>query len=220
MAKSRLYEKYVWEIPVRVTHWVNFLAILTLTVTGIFIGSPKALALTASQYVMGWVRFIHFVAAYLFTISVLSRLYWCFAGNKYARWGEFFPLFTAEGRRRMFDTFKYYTFLTKRVPHPVGHNALAGTAYSAVFFLYLVMICTGFALYTEHASQSVAHKLTGWMFLFSTNQGLRMTHHLVMWLLIAFAIHHVYSAWLMDIEERGGVMSSIFSGYKPVKMKE
>jgi Ni/Fe-hydrogenase 1 B-type cytochrome subunit len=41
-----------------------------------------------------------------------------------------------------------------------------------------------------------------------------------MWLLIAFVIHHVYSAWLMDVKERDGVMSSIFGGYKAVKRKE
>ena len=40
---------------------------------------------------------------------------------------------------------------------------------------------------------------------------------MTMWFLIAFAIHHVYSAWLMDIKEKGGVMSSIFSGYKAVR---
>lgn len=220
MTKNCLYEKYVWEIPVRVTHWVTFLAILVLAVTGIFIGSPKTLALTTSQYVMGWVRFIHFVAAYLFTISFLSRLYWCFVGNKYASWREFFPYLTAEGRRQMFSTFKFYTFFTRKLPNTAGHNALAGTAYSAVFFLYLVMICTGFALYTERAPQSAAHKLTGWLFVFFTNQGLRMTHHLVMWLLLGFAIHHIYSSWLMDIKERGGEISGIFSGYKPVKAKD
>lgn len=220
MDKSCLYEKYVWEIPVRVTHWVNVLAILTLAVTGIFIGSPKSLALSTSQYVMGWVRFVHFVAAYAFAVSVASRIYWSFKGNRYASWREFFPILTRDGRHNMFETFKYYTFISKKAPHPVGHNALAGTAYSAVVFLYLVMICTGFALYTERAPQSVMHKLTGWMFLFFTNQGIRLTHHMVMWLLLAFAIHHVYSAWLMDVKERGGVMSSIFSGYKAVKVKD
>jgi len=27
-------------------------------------------------------------------------------------------------------------------------------------------------------------------------------------------INHVYSAWLMDIKEKGGEISSMFSGYK------
>jgi Ni/Fe-hydrogenase 1 B-type cytochrome subunit len=102
----------------------------------------------------------------------------------------------------------------------VGHNALAGATYLLVFVLYLVLILTGFALYLEHAPQSLGHRLLGWMYLLFSNQGMRLTHHMSMWFLIAFSIHHVYSAWLMDIEEKGSVMSSIFGGYKPVKGKE
>ena len=73
MERSCLYEKYVWEVPVRVTHWVNFLAIIMLSVTGIYIGTAKTLAHEPSQFVMGWIRFVHFVAAYAFSISVLAR---------------------------------------------------------------------------------------------------------------------------------------------------
>ncbi len=214
---ENISEKYVWEVPVRVTHWVNFFAILILAATGLFIGSPRNLAHETSQYVMGWVRFVHFVAGYAFAISVISRIYWMFRGNRYASWREFFPFLTADGRRNMFAIFRYYTFLARKVPHPVGHNALAGLAYMVVFIFYLVMIFTGFALYAEHAPRSVMHVATSWLFVFFSNQGLRLTHHLVMWFLLAFAIHHVYSAWLMDIKEKGRVMSSIFSGYKVVK---
>ena len=214
---GNLYEKYVWEIPVRVTHWVNVLSIVTLSITGFYIGTAKTLAMSPSQYIMGTVRFVHFVAGYALAVSVLSRIYWMFAGNKYASWREFFPVLTRDGRRHMWETFKYYTFIDRKAPHTVGHNSLAGTAYSVVFFLYLVMILTGFSLYSEHAPQGVMHKALGWMFMLFSNQGMRLTHHCVMWLLIGFAIHHFYSAWLMDVKERGGVMSSIFSGYKAVQ---
>ncbi len=218
---GHLYEKYVWEVPVRATHWLNMLAIITLAVTGIFIGSPKTVALTPSAFVMGWVRLVHFVAGYVFAISVVSRIYWSFVTrNRYASWQEFVPMLTKEGRRNMLETFKYYTFISRKAPHVVGHNALAGTAYSVVFLLYLVMIGTGFALYSERAPNGILHKATGWMFMLFSNQGMRLTHHCVMWFLIAFAIHHVYSAWLMDVKEKGGVMSSIFSGYKAVRSKE
>ncbi|HWI40796.1 MAG TPA: Ni/Fe-hydrogenase, b-type cytochrome subunit [Verrucomicrobiae bacterium] len=220
MHKNCLYEKYVWEVPVRVTHWVNFLSIIILSLTGIYIGAPKSLAHGASQYVMGWVRFVHFVAAYAFAVSVVSRVYWAFAGNRYASWREFVPFTRKAGRRQMADTLKYYLFLNKKAPHTVGHNTLAGTAYLAVFTLYFVMIVSGFALYAQASPGSVMHRLTAWTFHVFSNQGLRLTHHMVMWFLIAFAIHHVYSSWLMDIKERGGVMSSIFGGYKAVKMKE
>ena len=215
-----LHEEYVWEVPVRATHWVNFFAIIALSATGIYIGSPKTLALNPTYYVMGWVRLIHFVAGYAFAVSFLARLYWAFAGNRYAGWREFLPFLTGEGRRNMKGIFRFYTFATRRVPHPVGHNALAGATYLLVFILYLVLILTGFALYVEHAPQSLGHRLLGWLFLLFSNQGMRLTHHMAMWFLIAFAIHHVYSAWLMDIVEKGGVMSSIFGGYKPIKGKE
>jgi Ni/Fe-hydrogenase 1 B-type cytochrome subunit len=217
---GNLYEKYVWEVPVRVTHWVNVLSIITLSATGIFIGTAKTLALEPSQFIMGWFRFVHFVAAYAFAVSVLARIYWMFRGNRYARWREFFPVLTRDGRRNMMETLRYYTFINKSAPHVVGHNTLAGTTYFLVFCLYLVMMVTGFSMYGERAPQSIIHKLTGWVFAIFSNQGVRLTHHMVMWLLVGFAIHHVYSAWLMDIKERGGVMSSIFSGYKAVKQKD
>ncbi len=213
---EKLVTKYVWEWPVRIVHWVNFLSIVILSVTGIYIGSPKTLGLNPSQYVMGWVRFIHFVTAYAFTISVLSRIYWAFRGNEYANWRIFVPYFFKDGRKNMRETFLFYIFAKPKAPHVVGHNAMAGATYLWVFILYLIMIFTGFALYSEHAPRGFLHSVFGWQFSLMSNQGLRLTHHLVMWLLIAFAIHHIYSAWLMDVKEKNGVMSSIFGGYKSV----
>ena len=218
--KACLYEKYVWEVPVRVTHWVNMLSIVLLAVSGIFIGSPKTIGLSGSDYAMGWVRFIHFTAAYALTVSVAARIYWMFRGNRHARWREFVPVISREGRRRLWETLKYYTFLNKKAPHEVGHNAVAATAYSLVFLLYLVMIVTGFSLYAEHRPGGLMHVLLTPVYALFSNQGMRLTHHLVMWLLIGFVINHIYSIWLMDIKERGGVVSSIFSGYKAVQRKE
>ena len=43
---------------------------------------------------------------------------------------------------------------------------------------------------------------------------LRETHFLLMFVFLAFLIHHVYSAVLIGIEERSGLMAGIFSGYK------
>ena len=217
---KNLYEKYVWEVPVRVTHWVNVLAIITLAVTGIYIGAPKTLGLTASDYYMGWVRFVHFVAAYTFAISVASRIYWALVGNRYASWRENLPLLTPHGRQEMWETFTYYTFLSKKAPHVVGHNALAGLAYLVLYGLFLMMILTGFALYAEHAPGGIMHVALTPLYKLFSNQGMRLTHHMTMWFIIGFAIQHIYSVWLMDIKERGGVISSIFGGYKAVQKRD
>jgi Ni/Fe-hydrogenase 1 B-type cytochrome subunit len=50
--------------------------------------------------------------------------------------------------------------------------------------------------------------------LFGGFQVARWIHHVVMWLLLGFTVHHVYSAVLMASIEKDGTMDSIFVGYK------
>ncbi|OYY23557.1 MAG: Ni/Fe-hydrogenase, b-type cytochrome subunit, partial [Sphingobacteriia bacterium 35-40-8] len=64
----RLRRVYVWELPVRYYHWLNALAIIALIITGFLIASPLALQSNqeaTNRFVMGWVRVIHFIAAYI-----------------------------------------------------------------------------------------------------------------------------------------------------------
>jgi Ni/Fe-hydrogenase 1 B-type cytochrome subunit len=212
--------RYVWEWPVRLTHWFNVVAIVVLSVTGFYIGHPFYTATETSQYIMGWNRFIHFSFAYLFTVSIVARLIWAFIGNRHASWRAFFPWASKKGWPGIVGTFKYYTFLEKKVPYVVGHNALAAMAYSAVFTLFIIQVLTGFALHGQHVPGGAMAASFGWVLSLMGNQGARLTHHLIMWLLIGFSIHHVYSAWLMDIKEKNGTLSSIFSGYKFVEPEE
>jgi Ni/Fe-hydrogenase 1 B-type cytochrome subunit len=217
---STLHIKYVWEIPVRVTHWISMVCIMVLSVTGFLIGNPTTMASSPSQYVMGWIRFAHFTAAYIFAIGLAVRLYWSLVGNKYAGWRQFFPWMTTEGRQRMLDTLSYYSFIRKRVPHVVGHNPVASSIYTILMMLYLMMIATGFALYTEHRPDSVMYAMFGWLTDIVANQYLRLGHHLGMWLIIGFVFNHLYTIWLMDIKERGGIVSSMFSGYKSIEEED
>lgn len=71
---------YVYETPVRLWHWLNAFSILVLAVTGYFIGSPlPTMPGEASEhFLMGYIRFAHFAAAYVFVIGFLARFYWSF----------------------------------------------------------------------------------------------------------------------------------------------
>ena len=169
---------------------------------------------------MGWIRFLHFTAAYAFAASVLSRIIWSLIGNKYAGWREFLPFLTVAGRIKMNRMLRYYMFVDKEVPETVGHNPLATTAYLALFLLYLLMILTGFSLYALHDPGGVMHRSLGFMYSLFSNQGMRLAHHASMWLIFGFIINHIYSAWLMDIKEHGSEISSMFSGYKFTVKKE
>ncbi|HRF42566.1 MAG TPA: cytochrome b/b6 domain-containing protein, partial [Saprospiraceae bacterium] len=90
----RLRRVFVWELPVRVYHWLNALTIIVLCVTGYFIGNPPALMSQTEasfRYLFGTIRFLHFAAAYLFFFNFAFRIYWGFVGNKYADWKNFIP---------------------------------------------------------------------------------------------------------------------------------
>jgi Ni/Fe-hydrogenase 1 B-type cytochrome subunit len=208
---------YVWEIPVRVTHWITVGSVLVLSITGGYIADPFLVPSGGS--LMTTVRFIHMVAAFVFLASGIVRAYWLFAGNRFARWTAFVPV-TGPQRREMAHQVGWYMFLRREVPRVLGHNSLAAGTYFVVFFLFLLQTLTGFALAGAHGTQPWA-TLFGWVpsVLFGI-QGVRLIHHLIMWATIAFMIHHIYSALLVDHFERNGLMSSIFSGFKFVTRRE
>jgi Ni/Fe-hydrogenase 1 B-type cytochrome subunit len=206
---------YVWELPVRLTHWINFAAIGVLSVTGFYVGQPF---LAGGGSLMSWMRAVHRLAGYVLVASLLLRAYWGFAGNEWASWRVLFPWLSRDGRRKLGQTFLYYVFIRREPPREIGHNPLAGLAYSAVVALLLIEVVSGFALYSmgRGGGWEIAF---GWVFSIASPPSVRLAHHLVMWLVLGFAVHHVYSCVLVDVEERNGLMTSIFSGYKLVRGK-
>ncbi len=206
---------YVWDLPVRIAHWLNVLSILVLSVTGYYIASPFITTHGAAtdNFLMGAIRFTHFLFAFIFTATVLFRIYWAFAGNRWARWRQFIP--TSRPRMRALGRMgRYYAFLQARPPAVIGHNPLAGAAYIGLYVVFGLQIATGFALYVLPDHNGVLLWLFGWITATFGVQPVRLVHDLAMWLIIAFTIHHVYSAVLIDTEERSGLVSSIVTGYK------
>jgi len=205
----------VWDLVVRSTHWLIALSIAVLAVTGLDIGHPMLLSAgsASDRFVMGWVRVVHFYAAIVFSLAVLSRLLWLFVGKGHATWREFVPV-APERRAGLGSTLKFYLFM-RRTPAPsVGHNPLAAAAYVLVFGLYIVMILTGTGLYAVDAVHSPLAFAKIFLPLFGGITGARWVHHVVMWLLIGFFVHHLYSAILTSVVEKNGTMESIFTGNK------
>ena len=204
---------YVWEFPVRLTHWLLVLSIVVLSVTGFYIGAPF-LSGDADTLMMAYMRFVHFVAAFVFTVCVVVRMYWWFAGNKYARLNQFIPT-TKERIDNTVCTGMFYAFCRKDLPHAPGHTGLAGLSYFFLFCLYIVEIVTGFAMYKEAMGGGILWTLMGgWSLSIMSVAYLRLIHHLVMWVIGLFVIAHVYISWHNDLIEKNGLISSIFSGYK------
>src|SRR6185369_15162677 len=181
MSEQCKFKCYTWELPVRWCHWINAMCIVILSVTGLFIGNPYSIGRSASDFSMGWIRFIHFTAAYLFTVSVAARIVWSIIGNEYAGWRAFFPIFYAKGRKKLVKMLRYYLLLDHQVPETIGHNPLATSVYTTLFCLYIAMILTGFSLYALHAPDGMMYKSLGFMYHLFSNQGMRLFHHIGMW---------------------------------------
>jgi Ni/Fe-hydrogenase 1 B-type cytochrome subunit len=214
-AQSAQMERvYVWDLVVRMTHWIIMLTTFILAITGIYIGRPYLIAagLTDQQSIMGTMKVVHFYAAIIFSLAVLVRIGWMFVGSYYARWQQFVPM-SPRRRRDVIGMLKFYTFFSSEPPLNVGHNPLAGMTYLAVFAIYLIMIVTGVALYSVSADSYMAW--FQWLLpILGGPQTARWIHHLAMWFLLGFVAHHIWSAMLVSRVEGMGLIDSLFSGYK------
>jgi len=219
------FPKYVWEAPVRIWHWVMALAMVVLCVTGYFIGTPlpSVPGEASDSYLMGYIRFTHFAAAYVFTVMLLMRAYWAIVGNKQSREMFLVPLFVFQPSwwRSFFRVLGHYLFIRPQNDWHLGHNQLAMAAMFGMYVLGAIfMIVTGFALYGEGTGMgSWQHTLfSSWVIpLFGQSQDVHTWHHGGMWYLICFTIVHLYFVIREDITSGLTVVSSMISGWRDIK---
>ena len=145
---SELVRTYVWELPVRVSHWFIFLPVVVLSFTGYYMHNPFIVAKSSTQFLMATMRFTHLVAGSVFISAFILRTYWFFVGNHWSSWRSFWPIRRRQWRG-MGKMVGYYSFVKKDLEHHVGHNALAAVTYLLMFTFMLLEIITGLTLYTQ-----------------------------------------------------------------------
>lgn len=213
---------YVYEAPVRLWHWVNAAAVTTLAVTGYFIGKPLPTmpGEAAENFLLGYIRFAHFAAAYIFAIGLLGRIYWAFVGNKHARQIFMLPILNKAWWSEVFFEVRWYMFLEKHPKKYVGHNPMAQLM---MFFFFTVlavgMVFTGFALYSEGAGVGTwSDRVFGWVLpLLGGSLQTHNLHRLGMWIMMSFAVVHIYAAIREDIMSRQSLISTMISGWRMFK---
>ncbi len=208
---------YVWQLPVRLYHWINALCILVLSATGYLIGNPFILISSAEAYQGYWfgtVRFIHFLFAYIFFFNFVYRIYFGFVGNRFAKWGTFIP-HKKEQFSEMLQVLKIDILQIAQAPlKAIGHNSLAGFTYFITFLVFLFQSITGFGMYAA-MSESWFPGLFAWIVpAMGGDAYVRVWHHLMMWVFIVFAMVHVYLVFYHDYVEGRGTISSMGGGWK------
>jgi Ni/Fe-hydrogenase 1 B-type cytochrome subunit len=216
--RERIVPVYVWQLPVRLVHWGLVIALVVLTITGSYMHDPYLVARGPRAWVMGWMRFIHELSGFFLIGIFVPRVYWFFAGNRWASWRAWFP-HTARQWTSFKSMVSYYAFRRRKPFEEIGHNSLAAMAYMGVFALVAIEFITGLVLFSVVEGGPVLHFFVGWIPRLIDIQWIRFIHFLVMFMFVGFLIHHVYSAVLVGSAEKNGEMESIFTGWKFVPQR-
>jgi Ni/Fe-hydrogenase b-type cytochrome subunit len=210
----------LWSWSLRITHWICVVAFLFLIVTGLYIGTPwfSTGGEASSHYMMGRMRFLHFVGAGWLVAAAMVRTYLFFFGNKYERWRAVLP-FTMRDWRNFFRTVKAYMLVrTERAPHFLGHNPMAQGAYSAIYLASAFMVVTGFAMYGQADPNGFFYGAFGWVIpMMGGAQNVHFWHHSMMWVFVIYIPVHVYFSLRADVTEKQGLISSMITGGKFVR---
>ena len=213
LPKTELVRTYVWEKPVRISHWLIFLTFISLSFTGLYMHRPFLLSLGRPSFLMAKMRFVHVVSGFVLIAAMLLRIYWFFKGNFWARWSAYIPIHRKQWEG-MGDMIEFYLFMKFSPGHRVGHNPLAAFSYAIIYLLILVEILTGLALYSWVLGNPVLHQFIGWLPQLIDIRYLRLIHYFLTFVFWTFVIFHVYASILVSLEEENGLVDSIFSGWK------
>jgi Ni/Fe-hydrogenase 1 B-type cytochrome subunit len=204
--------RYAWSILLRLVHWAFALSIVALVTTGFYIHYPWTNTLIEggeTNFPVATMRYIHFIAGFVFTGAVLARVYLLIFGNRQERIWSFAPV-TPKNIGNFFHAIKLYLYMAHKHTPRLGHNTLAGLFYIITFIIALLQIASGFyMLYPE----SAFFQKWGYILMGPQQQG-RFLHYLFMWYFIIFAFIHVYIVIWNDIVSKEGLISSIFNGRK------
>ena len=207
-------EYYLFSPFLRIFHWIMVVSILVLFGTGLLITKPMDVTSTEpylTSMSMDWVRDIHFLFAFIFCASFILRIYG-FIVNKGDRlfprvWEGHFYSETVE--------VALHYMLLKSHHAPFLRNPLARASYAGLYLMVAIEILTGFAMYFMTEPSNVGGALFGWVnTILGSEMMTHYVHHYVAWLIIVFAIGHLYMVIRAEFMEGESEVSSMFSGKK------
>lgn len=175
-------------IPRRIYHWIDFVSVVALIISGWYIHMPFDFA----PGLMGTMRFIHFVFMYIFSINLMLRLYYGFFG-KTGDWEKY--LKQEINKKTIVWTLRHY-LLFKDCPEKGKCSILQNTAYIAIIILFAFQVVTGILLYYPESQTlaSVTYYLGGLA-------SVRSMHFFFMWVTVCFIIIHHYMAMAEEFDK-------------------
>ena len=218
--RAEYKQVYLWHWPIRAMHWIAAACVVTLIVTGFYIGGPYFMTSgsASEHFLMGRVRFVHFTAAGVLVATAILRVYWLFVGNKFERWKALFPV-SGKDWVNLWKVLRAYMFVkADQAPHYMGHNPIQQLSYTGIYVLATLQVLTGFYLYGLSNPGGLFFTWFGWVgALLGGAQVARFVHHVMTWFWLIFLPIHVYLTIRADVLHKESRVSSIISGERYVR---
>ena len=190
---------------VRVTHWVNVIALPLMVASGLrifnaypafarkgesfccypFAGKPIPAAFTFGGWLAG-ARHWHFAVMWVLVVNAIVYLAFLYA---HGEWRELAP--RRGDAHRAWEMIAFYAFARKEHPHQGKHNALQKTAYFAMPIIATVIVLSGIAIWKPVQ----LHWLT---MLFGGYVWARYVHFMAMVLLVVLVLGHIFMVFAVD----------------------
>lgn len=187
-------------VPRRIYHWVDFVSVLALIITGWYIYMPFSWA----PGLMGTMRMIHFIFMYIFTINLVLRIYYGFFG-KTGDWDRY--LLQEINVKTIVWSLRHY-LLFEDCPEKGKCRIFQNIAYVVIVSLFFLQIVTGFLLYYPES-----RLLSGLTYYFGGLNMVRSIHFFFMWVMVGFIIVHHYMAMAEEFDK----VKMMFFGVKKSK---
>lgn len=204
--------KREWSAGYLIEHWVRVISIVVLTFTGFYIHWPF-IAGGPESFIMAWMRFFHFIAAYALILGLVVRVYMAFRSTFDRDWKDFSIIGNI---KNVPDILGYYLFIKGSHKDYRKYNPLQALAYLFVALVIVFTALTGGALYHGRVFLILpAPDSFRWVnSLLGGESYTRIWHILAMWLFIIFMLIHVYMSIMITMINKDKTLSSIFTGYK------
>jgi len=218
-------------VAMRMIHWVNVFSIIAAVITGLYIGHPYYQSFISDpavdKYVMAWNRYIHFIGAIILDVTSIIVFYLYFFSRFEKPYKKLIP--NTQNISEFKDVIINLLTLNKTKNFNSSHADSFNVVYFTIFHILLVlMLLTGLQLYVHGLNSGISsigawwplllHVSTDWTLnMFGGTMGVREVHHKIAWIIIAWAMFHIYYQVWRTIYWREGDIAIVFGGEKFVK---
>ena len=131
-------DEKVWQLPVRLCHWIIVLSFVFLTLSGSMILFEKYMVVGGQNKIM--LKTVHVYAGYILGAALIARIIWGFVGNPAARWRHILPM-----NRKYFTELRLYVAAIRSGQRRVyvGHNPLGRAMVTVLMLLLIAQVITG-----------------------------------------------------------------------------